>query len=183
MIRDPKNHPAAKAVDLERLRELRLAGESNAAIAEALGGSPALVSRLALRMGLPRRGVDPTAPPAIPLATLAELYQVHSLAELGRLLGCSADYVADRLRAYGVKLRRRSEQVSQEWQQHECAALRRCGWSYQKIADALGMTWWKAYRRCQRAGVAGDKQRDLHPRLTPRATALGDPGRSFRPVA
>ena len=83
MIRDPKKHPAAKSIDLERLRKMRLAGKPNAAIAKALGCSTALVSRLALRMGLPRRLVDASAMPAIPTATLAELYQTHGLHELG----------------------------------------------------------------------------------------------------
>lgn len=154
MIRDPKKHPAAKQVDLERLRKMRLAGKPNAAIAKALGCSTALVSRLALRMGLPRRLVDASAMPAIPTATLAELYQTHGLHELAKLVGASATYVSDRLKAHGVKLRREGEQIGQEWQQEECAALRALGWGYARIARRLGMTWWKVYRRCRRAGAA-----------------------------
>lgn len=151
MIRDPKNHPRAKRIDLERLRKLRLAGKPNAAIAKALGCSTALVSRLALRMGLPRRTIDASAAPAIPTETLATLYQTHGLHELAKLVGASADYVSKRLRAYGVKLRREGEQIGQDWHQEECATLRALGWSYARIARRLGLTWWKVYRRCRRA--------------------------------
>mgnify|MGYP001164664172 FL=1 len=160
MIRDPKKHPAAKSIDLERLRKMRLAGKPNAAIAKALRCSTALVSRLALRMGLPRRCVDAAAMPAVPTATLAELYQTHGLHELAKLVGASATYVSDRLKAHGVKLRREGEQIGQEWQQDECAALRALGWGYARIARRLGLTWWKVYRRCRRAGEQNNKQRN-----------------------
>lgn len=153
MIRNPRNHPHTKPVDLDRLREMRLAGESNEAIAKALGCGTALVSRLALRMGLPRRGIDPTAP--LNTAALAVLYtsEKESLDDLAKRVGCSRDYIKTRLLARGVKMhpavRRHPNKVA------ECVRLRMAGHTYVAIAARLGLTEAQARLRCRR--VLGPK--------------------------
>jgi DNA-binding CsgD family transcriptional regulator len=148
VIRNPRNHPHTKPVDLGRLRSMRLAGETNEAIAKALGCGTALVSRLALRMGLPRRGIDPTAP--LNTTAMAVLYttEQHSLDDLAKQLKCSRDYVKQRLLARGVKMRpavrRHPDKVA------ECVSWRRLGCSFKEIATLVGLSEYQVRGRCRK---------------------------------
>lgn len=148
MIRNPRNHPHTKPVDLDRLRSMRLAGETNEAIAKTLGCGTALVSRLALRMGLPRRGIDPTAP--LNTTALAALYTAEqmSLDELARQVGCSRDYIKTRLLARGVKMRRAVRRSPDKVA--ECVRLRRLGRTFAQIAKALGLSEYQVRGRCRK---------------------------------
>ena len=148
MIRNPRNHPHTKPIDLDRLREMRLADETNEAIAKALGCGTALVSRLALRMGLPRRGIDPTQP--LNTTALAVLYTTEkkSLDDLAKQVGCSRDYIKTRLLARGVKMhpavRRHPDKAA------ECVRLRRQGLTFGEIAPLVGLTEGQVRGRCRK---------------------------------
>lgn len=147
MIRNPKNHPHAKDIDLDRLREMRLAGVKVADIAKALGCSETLTVRLAKRMGLPRRCIDPSRP--INLVAMASIYESgESIRQIAEKVGASTEFVADRLREKGVKLRpsggRPMDRIP------ECVRLWRSGMDVRQVAARMGLSWGAVRRRIEK---------------------------------
>lgn len=147
MIRDPKKHPHTKNIDLDKLREMREAGVHNYDIATHFNCSPAVVSRLALRLGCKRRTIDPTQ--NIPTRAIEALYhEGSSLDEIAKKLGCSRDFISRLLKSRGVKVRpqvrRHPDLVA------ECVRLRRLGMMFKDIATRLGLSYTQVRLRCKK---------------------------------
>ncbi len=133
-------------LDEDRLRQLWQEGATCDDIGKQLGCSRTLVSKRALSLGLPRRNTDTTR---LPARMIVSAYVDHgmTLEEIRDQLRkqfplASVLLVRNLLKSRGVKMqprwRRKIESGNTKLQ--ECVQLARAGWSYKRIAKAVGLT-------------------------------------------